>query len=68
MSNFKTKLKNVALKNMLHKMCINPSKQDFDILYEELIEIDDAIKVWLEVEPKKNGHYLMIMVVVVMTI
>jgi hypothetical protein len=39
MSNFKTKLKNVALKNMLHRMCTNSSKQDFDILYKELIEL-----------------------------
>jgi len=39
---------------MLHKMCTNPSKQEFDNLYENLVEIDDVIKAWLEVEPKKN--------------
>jgi len=59
-SNFKTKLKNVTLKNMLHKMCTNPSKQEFDILYENLVEIHEVIKAWLKVELKKNKHYHMI--------
>jgi hypothetical protein len=44
MSNFNTKLKNVALKTMLHRMCTNPSKQEFDILYKELVETDDAMR------------------------
>ena len=68
MSNFKAKLKNVTLKNMLHKMCTNPSKQEFNILYENLMEIDDVIKAWLEVELKKNRHYHMIQVVILMAI
>jgi hypothetical protein len=34
-------------------MCTNHSKQEFDILYEDLVEIDDAIRARLEVEPKK---------------
>jgi len=53
-SNLNTKLKNITLKNMLHKMCKNPFKQEFDILYEDLVETDDAIKIWLEVEPKQK--------------
>lgn len=53
---------------MLHKMCTNPSKQEFNILYENLVEIDDVIKAWLEVELKKNKHYHMIQVVILMTI
>jgi hypothetical protein len=52
-SNFNTKLKNAVLKNMLYKMCTNPSKHEFDILYEDLVETNDAIRAWLEVEPKK---------------
>ena len=46
-SNFNTRFKNIVLKNMLHKMCDESSKQDFDILYEDLIELDDEIKEWL---------------------
>jgi hypothetical protein len=30
-------------------MCTNISKQEFDILYDDLVEIDDAIRAWLEV-------------------
>jgi len=30
-------------------MCTNISKQEFDILYDDLVETDDAIKAWLEV-------------------
>ena len=59
-SNFKTKSKNVTLKNMLHKICTNPSKHEFDILYENLMETNNVIKAWLEVEPKKNKYYHMI--------
>ena len=54
MSNFKTKSKNVTLKNMLHKICTNPSKHEFDILYENLMETNNVIKAWLEVEPKEK--------------
>ena len=32
MSNLNTKLKNITLKNMLHMMCTNPPKEEFDIL------------------------------------
>lgn len=48
---------------MLHKICTNPSKHEFDILYENLMETDDVIKAWLKVELKKNKHYHMIQVV-----
>lgn len=37
---------------MLHGICTNLSKQEFDILYEDLVEIDDAIRAWIKVEPK----------------
>ena len=30
-------------------MCTNLSKQEFDILFDDLVETDDAIKAWLEV-------------------
>jgi len=30
-------------------MCTNLSKQEFDILYDDLVETDDAIRAWLEV-------------------
>lgn len=53
-SNFNTKLKNISLKNMLHKKCVRPSKQEFDILYEKLVKTNDAIRVWLDVEPKEK--------------
>jgi hypothetical protein len=29
---------------MLHRMCVNPSKHKFDILYEELVDTNDAIR------------------------
>ena len=35
-------------------MCDKPSKHEFDKLYEDLIELDDDIKEWLEVEPKEK--------------
>jgi hypothetical protein len=37
------------LKNLLYTMCTNHSKQELDILYEDLVEIDDAIRARLEV-------------------
>ena len=39
---------------MLYRICTNPSKQEFDILYEDLMENDDAIRAWLKIEPKKS--------------
>ena len=30
-------------------MCTNLSKQEFDILFDDLVETDDAIRAWLEV-------------------
>ena len=53
-SNFNTRFKNVALKNMLHKMCDKHSKQEFDKLYKDLIELDYDIKEWLEGELKRE--------------
>jgi len=47
-------LNNVALKNILYRMCTNPSKQEFDILYEVLVETNDAIRAWLKAEPKEK--------------
>jgi len=35
-------------------MCINPSKQELDNLYNDLNETGDAIKKWLEVEPEEK--------------
>jgi hypothetical protein len=35
-------------------MCTNPSKQEFGILYEVLVETNDAIRVWLKAEPKEK--------------
>jgi hypothetical protein len=52
----------------LHRICANPSKHEFDILYDDLVETNDAIKAWLEVEPKEKRRYHMIMMVVVMVI
>jgi hypothetical protein len=49
-------------------MCTNPSKQEFGILYEDLVEIDDVIRAWLKVKPKKNKHCHMILVVIIMAI
>ena len=39
---------------MLHRICTNPSKLLFDILYEELVVTDDVIRAWLDAEPKKK--------------
>lgn len=39
-------------------MCTNPSKEEFDILCKDLVETDDTIKAWLEVEPKKKQALL----------
>jgi len=39
---------------MLYRMCVNPSKYKFDILYEELVDTNDAIRAWLDVETKKK--------------
>jgi len=47
-------LNNVALKNILYRMYTNPSKQEFDILYEVLVETNDAIRAWLKAEPKEK--------------
>ena len=58
MINFSIKFKNVILKNILNKICTNPSKQEFDILYKLLIETNDAIKAWLKVKLKKKGIIL----------
>ena len=30
-------------------MCTNLSKQEFDILFDDLVETNDAIRAWLEV-------------------
>ena len=54
MSNFNIKLKNISLKNMLLRMRVNPSKQEFDILYKELVETNDAIRALLNAEPKEK--------------
>jgi len=35
-------------------MCAHPSKQEFDILYEKLLETNDAIRAWLDAEPKEK--------------
>jgi hypothetical protein len=35
-------------------MCTNPSKHKLNILYEELVKTDDAIRVWLNIEPKEK--------------
>jgi hypothetical protein len=35
-------------------MCINPSKQELDDLYNDLNETGDTIKKWLEVEPEEK--------------
>jgi len=35
-------------------MYTNPSKQEFDILYEVLVETNDAIRAWLKAEPKEK--------------
>ena len=35
-------------------MCVNPSKQEFDILYKELMEANDAIKTLLNAEHKEK--------------
>jgi hypothetical protein len=40
---------------MLHRIFTNPSKQEFDILYKDLMENDNVIRAWLKVEPKKKG-------------
>jgi len=45
---------------MLHRICTNPSKQKFDILYEDLMETDDTIRAWLKVEPKEKWDCRMI--------
>ncbi|KAF9665609.1 hypothetical protein SADUNF_Sadunf16G0140800 [Salix dunnii] len=66
--NVNTKSINVALKNILYMMCANPFKQEFDILYKNLIATDDIIRVWLEIQYKKNKHYHMILVVAIIII
>jgi hypothetical protein len=38
----------------LHRICTNPFKLLFDILYEELVVTDDTIKAWLDAELKKK--------------
>jgi hypothetical protein len=43
---------------MLHRIFTNPSKQEFDILYEDLVETDDTIRAWLKVEPKEKWALL----------
>ena len=53
-SNFNTRFKNIVLNNMLHDMCDEPSKQEFYRFYENLIELDNKIKKWLEVELKEK--------------
>jgi hypothetical protein len=35
-------------------MCTNPSKHELNILHEELVKTDDAIRVWLNIEPKEK--------------
>lgn len=35
-------------------MCTNPPKEEFDILCQDLVQIDDMIKAWLEVESKEK--------------
>jgi len=42
--------------------------KEFDILYNDMVETDDAIRAWLEVKQKKKGHSYMILAVVVMAI
>ena len=41
--NFNLKLKNIAFKNILFRMCINFPKLDFDILYDNLMNVNDSI-------------------------
>jgi hypothetical protein len=42
---------------MLYRMCVNPSKHEFDILYEELMDTYDAIRAWLDAEPKEKWAF-----------
>ncbi|KAF9666686.1 hypothetical protein SADUNF_Sadunf16G0254600 [Salix dunnii] len=43
MTNFNIRLKNIFLKDILHRMCINPSKKRFNILYDDLIKISNLV-------------------------
>ena len=63
MTNFKTKLKNVVLKNMLPRCVQILLTHEFNISYKKLVDTGDVIKAWLDVEQKqKQNHHIMIMV------
>ena len=47
--NFSTKFRNITLKNMLHGIFTNPSKQEFVILYKDPVGTSDVIGVWIKV-------------------
>ena len=39
---------------MLHRMCQEPTKHEFNILYNDMIETNNTIKEWLKVGSKDN--------------
>jgi hypothetical protein len=39
---------------MLHKMCQEPTKHEFNTLYDDMIKMNNMIKEWLKVGPKEN--------------